>query len=129
MGYNVEMLIVGDDISLPDNKHRAALPGRFWCTKWPATSPNAHNLATVLRGRSMPPNTFSHGLAAFQLSSAAGSETTPPIIRIRPSLGWGSHGEPGASVIATQNSAEIVTLMVEAQRRPAGNRPPGGDDQ
>ncbi|MBZ4369496.1 dihydroxyacetone kinase subunit DhaK, partial [Mycobacterium tuberculosis] len=28
-------------------------------------------------------------------------------------LGMGIHGEPGASTIATQNSAEIVNLMVE----------------
>lgn len=40
LGYNVEMLIVGDDISLPDNKHPRGIAGTIWCTKLPAISPN-----------------------------------------------------------------------------------------
>lgn len=41
LGYNVEMLIVGDDISLPDNKQPRGIAGPFWCIKWRAISPSA----------------------------------------------------------------------------------------
>ncbi|MBH9665379.1 dihydroxyacetone kinase subunit DhaK, partial [Burkholderia multivorans] len=50
MGYNVEMLIVGDDISLPDNKHPRGIAGTILVHKVAGYfAERGHNLATVLR--------------------------------------------------------------------------------
>ena len=115
MGYNVEMLIVGDDISLPDNKHPRGIAGTILVHKVAGYfAERGHNLATVLReAQYAARHTFSLGLALSSCHLPQDAETTPRHHPDQAELGMGIHGEPGASVIATQNSAEIVTLMVE----------------
>lgn len=115
MGYNVEMLIVGDDISLPDNKHPRGIAGTILVHKVAGYfAERGHNLATVLReAQYAAGHTFSLGLALSSCHLPQDTETTPRHHPDQAELGMGIHGEPGASVIATQNSAEIVTLMVE----------------
>lgn len=115
MGYNVEMLIVGDDISLPDNKHPRGIAGTILVHKVAGYfAERGHNLATVLReAQYAARHTFSLGLALYSCHLPQDAETTPRHHPDQAELGMGIHGEPGASVIATQNSAEIVTLMVE----------------
>ncbi|MEB8288953.1 glycerone kinase [Klebsiella michiganensis] len=115
MGYNVEMLIVGDDISLPDNKHPRGIAGTILVHKVAGYfAERGHNLATVLReAQYAAGHTFSLGLALSSCHLPQDAETTPRHHPDQAELGMGIHGEPGASVIATQNSAEIVTLMVE----------------
>lgn len=50
LGYNVEMLIVGDDISLPDNKHPRGIAGTITVHKIAGYfAERGYNLATVLR--------------------------------------------------------------------------------
>lgn len=115
MGYNVEMLIVGDDISLPDNKHPRGIAGTILVHKVAGYfAERGHNLATVLReAQYAARHTFSLGLALASCHLPQDAEATPRHHPDQAELGMGIHGEPGASVIATQNSAEIVTLMVE----------------
>ncbi|HBK4617645.1 TPA: glycerone kinase [Klebsiella michiganensis] len=115
MGYNVEMLIVGDDISLPDNKHPRGIAGTILVHKVAGYfAERGHNLATVLReAQNAARHIFSLGLALSSCHLPQDAETTPRHHPDQAELGMGIHGEPGASVIATQNSAEIVTLMVE----------------
>ena len=115
MGYNVEMLIVGDDISLPDNKHPRGIAGTILVHKVAGYfAERGHNLATVLReAQYAARHTFSLGLALSSCHLPQDAEATPRHHPDQAELGMGIHGEPGASVIATQNSAEIVTLMVE----------------
>jgi dihydroxyacetone kinase len=115
LGYNVEMLIVGDDISLPDNKHPRGIAGTILVHKVAGYfAERGYNLATVLReAQYAANNTFSLGVA---LSSCHLPQETDEAPRHHPGhaeLGMGIHGEPGASVIDTQNSAEVVNLMVE----------------
>ena len=115
MGYNVEMLIVGDDISLPDNKHPRGIAGTILVHKVAGYfAERGHNLATVLReAQYAAGHTFSLGLALASCHLPQDAETAPRHHADQAELGMGIHGEPGASVIATQNSAEIVGLMVE----------------
>lgn len=50
LGYNVEMLIVGDDISLPDNKQPRGIAGTLFVHKVAGYfAERGYNLATVLR--------------------------------------------------------------------------------
>ncbi|MFP7355951.1 glycerone kinase [Klebsiella pasteurii] len=115
MGYNVEMLIVGDDISLPDNKHPRGIAGTILVHKVAGYfAERGHNLATVLReAQYAAGHTFSLGLALASCHLPQDAEAAPRHHSDQAELGMGIHGEPGASVIATQNSAEIVTLMTE----------------
>nr|VUD34598.1 dihydroxyacetone kinase [Raoultella sp. NCTC 9187] len=132
LGYSVEMLIVGDDISLPDNKHPRGIAGTILVHKVAGYfAERGYNLATVLReAQYAANNTRSLGLALSTCHLPQDAETAPRHHPEQAELGMGIHGEPGASVIATQNSAQIMQLMVEklSAALPETGRP-GGDAQ
>ncbi|MFH8137285.1 glycerone kinase [Klebsiella pneumoniae] len=115
LGYNVEMLIVGDDISLPDNKQPRGIAGTILVHKVAGYfAERGFNLATVLREAQYAAShtaIFGGALASCHLPQEA--DSAPRHQAGHAELGMGIHGEPGASTIATQNSAEIVNLMVE----------------
>lgn len=115
LGYNVEMLIVGDDISLPDNKHPRGIAGTIPCIKSQAILPNAATTSPpscVKRNtRPITPSTLGVALSSCHLPQEA--DAAPRHHPGHAELGMGIHGEPGASVIDTQNSAQVVNLMVD----------------
>lgn len=58
LGYNVEMLIVGDDISLPDNKQPRGIAGTLFVLRWRAILPNAATTSPPFCAkRGTPPTT------------------------------------------------------------------------
>ncbi len=75
LGYNVEMLIVGDDISLPDNKQPRGIAGTILVHKVAGYfAERGFNLATVLREAQYAANhTASIGVALASCHPAAGS--------------------------------------------------------
>ncbi|AIA45122.1 glycerone kinase [Klebsiella pneumoniae] len=115
LGYNVEMLIVGDDISLPDNKQPRGIAGTILVHKMAGYfAERGFNLATVLReAQYAANNTFSLGVALSSCHLPQEAESAPRHQPGHAELGMGIHGEPGASTIATHNSAEIMQIMVE----------------
>ena len=115
LGYNVEMLIVGDDISLPDNKHPRGIAGTILVHKIAGYfAERGYNLATVLReAQYAANNTFSLGVALSSCHLPQEADAAPRHHLGHAELGMGIHGEPGASVIDTQNSAQVVNLMVD----------------
>ncbi|ODO86864.1 glycerone kinase [Klebsiella pneumoniae] len=115
LGYNVEMLIVGDDISLPDNKQPRGIAGTILVHKVAGYfAERGFNLATVLReAQYAASHTASLGVALASCPLPQEADSAPRHQAGHAELGMGIHGEPGASTIATQNSAEIVNLMVE----------------
>ncbi|WP_347073050.1 glycerone kinase [Klebsiella pneumoniae] len=115
LGYNVEMLIVGDDISLPDNKQPRGIAGAILVHKVAGYfAERGFNLATVLReAQYAASHTASIGVALASCHLPQEADSAPRHQAGHAELGMGIHGEPGASTIATQNSAEIVNLMVE----------------
>ncbi|HBR3021212.1 glycerone kinase [Klebsiella pneumoniae] len=115
LGYNVEMLIVGDDISLPDNKQPRGIAGTILVHKVAGYfAERGFNLATVLReAQYAASHTASIGVALTSCHLPQEADSAPRHQAGHAELGMGIHGEPGASTIATQNSAEIVNLMVE----------------
>ena len=115
LGYNVEMLIVGDDISLPDNKHPRGIAGTILVHKIAGYfAERGYNLATVLReAQYAANNTFSLGVALSSCHLPQEADAAPRHHPGHAELGMGIHGEPGASVIDTQNSAQVVNLMVD----------------
>lgn len=109
------MLIVGDDISLPDNKHPRGIAGTILVHKIAGYfAERGYNLATVLReAQYAANNTFSLGVALSSCHLPQEADAAPRHHPGHAELGMGIHGEPGASVIDTQNSAQVVNLMVD----------------
>ena len=115
LGYKVEMVIVGDDISLPDNKQPRGIAGTILIHKVAGHFAEQGNcLDTVVQEtRFAMARVFSLGVA---LSSCHLPQDPDDAVRHHPGqaeLGMGIHGEPGASVIHTQNSQQIIKLMVD----------------
>ena len=115
LGYNVEMLIVGDDISLPDNKHPRGIAGTILVHKVAGYfAERGYNLATVLReAQYAANNTVSLGVAISSCHLPQETENAPRHHPNQSELGMGINGEPGAAVIDTQNSAQMVRLMAD----------------
>ena len=115
LGYRVEMLIVGDDISLPDNKHPRGIAGTVLVHKVAGYfAERGCNLDTVLREAKLAESrTASIGVALSGCHLPQETATASRHPAGHAELGMGIHGEPGASVIATQNSAEIMRIMAD----------------
>lgn len=126
MGYKVEMVIVGDDISLPDNKHPRGIAGTILIHKVAGYfAENGSNLDTVTREANLAmARVFSLGVALSSCHLPADPEDGVRHHPGKAELGMGIHGEPGANVVDTQNSREVVRLMVEkiAAALPASGR-------
>lgn len=122
LGLKVEMVIVSDDIALPENKQPRGIAGTALVHKIAGYAAEQGYPLTEVRdlARQACDNLWSLGVA-MQTCNLPGSDDEEG--RIRPGqveLGLGIHGEPGASVMETQNSREIVTTLVEALSKQAG---------
>ncbi|MBJ3814977.1 glycerone kinase [Shimwellia pseudoproteus] len=118
MGYKVDMVIVGDDISLPENKHPRGIAGTILIHKVAGYfAEMGCNLDTVAReARLAMGQVFSIGVALASCHLPGDQNTETRQHPGQAELGMGIHGEPGARVIDTQNSARIVSLMVDKIR-------------
>lgn len=122
-GRNVEMVMVGDDIALPDNKQPRGIAGTVLVHKLAGhAAEQGQPLAKVLQAAKLAcANIFSLGVAlqTCHLPDSTGDES-----RIKPDqaeLGLGIHGEPGARVIDTQDSRLIIEQLVAPLREAAGS--------
>lgn len=121
-GLKVEMVIVADDIALPDNKQPRGIAGTALVHKVAGyAAEHGWNLSEVRDiAQQACDNLYSLGLA-MQTCNLPGSDDEAT--RIKPGhaeLGLGIHGEPGASLIETQNSKQIIDTLVKPLRENAG---------
>ena len=100
---------------LPDNKQPRGIAGTILVHKVAGYfAERGFNLATVLREAQYAANhTASIGVALASCHLPQEAESAPRHQPGHAELGMGIHGEPGASTIATHNSAEIMQIMVE----------------
>ena len=122
LGYNVEMLIVGDDISLPDNKQPRGIAGTLFVHKVAGYfAERGYNLATVLReAQYAASHTASSGvLASSRVRIAISATDTPPrllsITARRPVAG---RAAVSFSTIRLTTSALFCVAIVEAPGSP-----------
>ncbi|WP_417316208.1 dihydroxyacetone kinase subunit DhaK [Enterobacter sp.] len=121
-GLKVEMVIVADDIALPDNKQPRGIAGTAL----------VHKIAgyAAVQGKSLGEvrdiakqacdNLWSLGVAMQTCNLPGSDEEEGRIKEGHVELGLGIHGEPGASVVDTQNSKAIVDKLVDALKAQAG---------
>lgn len=117
MGYDVELVMVSDDISLPDNKQHRGIAGTVLVHKiagYAAEQGKSLKDVTKIAQQAIDA-TASIGVAAAGCSLPGGGEDEEEqrIESGHVELGLGIHGEPGVSTMKTQNSKKVVDTLVE----------------
>jgi len=121
-GLKVEMVIVADDIALPDNKQPRGIAGTALVHKIAGyAAEQGKSLADVRNiAQQACENIWSLGVA-MQTCNLPGSDDEEGRIKDgHVELGLGIHGEPGASVVDTHNSKEIIDTLVKPLKETAG---------
>lgn len=121
-GLKVEMVIVADDVALPDNKQPRGIAGTALVHKVAGhAAEQGKSLSEVHEiAQQASRGVFSLGLA-METCNLPGGETED---RIKPGLvelGLGIHGEPGASTVNSHNSKQLIGTLVDTLRASAGD--------
>ena len=121
-GLKVEMVIVADDVALPDNKQPRGIAGTALVHKVAGhAAEQGKSLSEVLEiARQASRGVFSLGLA-METCNLPGGETEDRIKPGQVELGLGIHGEPGASTVNSHNSKQLIGTLVETLRASAGD--------
>ncbi|MCT6881729.1 MAG: dihydroxyacetone kinase subunit DhaK, partial [Snodgrassella alvi] len=120
-GLKVEMVIVADDISLPENRQPRGVAGTVLVHKIAGYAAEEGKSLAQVRALAQQAcdNLWSLGLAMQTCHLPDYMEET----RIKDGqveLGLGIHGEPGASVVNTQNSKILIDNLVKSLQHSAG---------
>ncbi|WES69043.1 dihydroxyacetone kinase subunit DhaK [Superficieibacter sp. HKU1] len=121
-GLKVEMVIVADDIALPDNKQPRGIAGTALVHKIAGYAAEQGKSLNEVRdiAQETCDNLYSLGVA-MQTCNLPGSEDEEGRIAAgQAELGLGIHGEPGASTLDTHNSKAIIDALVAPLREQAG---------
>ncbi|HDR2158799.1 TPA: dihydroxyacetone kinase subunit DhaK [Enterobacter cancerogenus] len=121
-GLKVEMVIVADDIALPDNKQPRGIAGTALVHKIAGYAAEQGKSLGEVRdiAKQACDNLWSLGVAMQTCNLPGSDEAEGRIKEGHVELGLGIHGEPGASVVDTQNSKAIVDKLVDALKAQAG---------
>lgn len=121
-GLKVEMVIVADDIALPDNKQPRGIAGTALVHKIAGYAAEQCKSLGEVRdiAKQACDNLWSLGVAMQTCNLPGSDEAEGRIKEGHVELGLGIHGEPGASVVDTQNSKAIVDKLVDALKAQAG---------
>lgn len=122
-GLKVEMVIVADDIALPDNKQPRGIAGTALVHKIAGYAAEHGKSLTEVRNIAQQAcdNLWSLGVAMQTCNLPGSDDEEGRIKQGHVELGLGIHGEPGASVVDTQNSNAIIDTLVEPLKAQAGN--------
>lgn len=114
MGLKVEMVVVADDISLSSNKQPRGVAGTVLIHKIAGYAAEAGKSLSEVRDLAQQAcdNLWSLGVS-MQSCHLPGHEDKKEIQSNCCELGLGIHGEPGASIIETQNSKVIINTLVK----------------
>ncbi|SFT94914.1 dihydroxyacetone kinase [Kosakonia arachidis] len=121
-GLKVEMVIVADDIALPDNKQPRGIAGTALVHKIAGHAAEQGKSLSEVRdiAQKACDNVYSLGLA-METCNLPGSEEEGRIQRGKVELGLGIHGEPGASIVETQNSKSLIDTLVKPLKAAVGD--------
>ncbi|KUM23442.1 dihydroxyacetone kinase [Mesorhizobium loti] len=124
-GFAVEMVIVADDIALPDIAQPRGIAGTLFVHKIAGhLSETGHDLASVAAAaRAAAKDIVSLGIS-LSSCSIPGQAHEDRFGADDGELGLGIHGEPGVERIALQGAGRLVAIMAErlAARLDAGSR-------
>jgi dihydroxyacetone kinase, ATP-dependent len=121
-GLKVEMVIVADDIALPDNKQPRGIAGTALVHKIAGYAAERGKSLNEVRdiARQACDNLWSLGVAMQTCNLPGSDDEEGRIKKGHVELGLGIHGEPGASVVDTQNSRRIIETLAKPLMAQAG---------
>ncbi|WP_431624887.1 dihydroxyacetone kinase subunit DhaK [Enterobacter chuandaensis] len=121
-GLKVEMVIVADDIALPDNKQPRGIAGTALVHKIAGYAAEHGKSLSEVRdiAQQACDNLWSLGVAMQTCNLPGSDDEEGRIKQGHVELGLGIHGEPGASVVDTQNSKAIIDTLVMPLKAQAG---------
>ncbi len=112
MGLKVEMVIVNDDISIPDNINPRGIAGTLFVHKVAGyAAEQGANLAEVKSAAQGAIDAAASIGVALSCCSLPGEETSQRIAEGKVELGLGIHGEPGFTTIDFISCRELVAIM------------------
>lgn len=123
-GLKVEMVIVADDIALPDNKQPRGIAGTALVHKIAGYAAEQGKSLGEVRAiaQQASDSVWSLGLAMESCNlPGSGEEEENRIQRGKVELGLGIHGEPGASTVDSHNSKTLIDTLVEPLKAQAGD--------
>lgn len=124
-GFDVELVIVADDIALPEIVQPRGVAGTLFVHKIAGYhSEQGADLQSVAAAASMAARDIASLGVSFSSCSIPGQAYEERLGEAEGELGLGIHGEPGVEKIALQQTATIVATMSE---RLSATLPPGGD--
>ncbi|WBM71189.1 glycerone kinase [Buttiauxella sp. WJP83] len=121
-GLKVEMVVVGDDISLPDNKQPRGIAGTVLVHKIAGFAAEQGKSLSDVRdiAQSVCDSIASMGVAMQTCNLPDQDEEEGRIKGGHIELGLGIHGEPGASTLDSQNSQKTIATLVKHLRKKTG---------
>ncbi|WP_044181560.1 dihydroxyacetone kinase subunit DhaK [Phytobacter massiliensis] len=122
-GLKVEMVIVADDIALPDNKQPRGIAGTALVHKIAGyAAEQGKSLSEVHEiARQACDSVWSLGLAMETCNLPGSEDDEGRIQHGQVELGLGIHGEPGASTVDSHNSQRLIETLVAPLKAQAGN--------
>lgn len=122
-GLKVEMVIVADDIALPDNKQPRGIAGTALVHKIAGFAAEKGKSLSEVRdiAQQACENLWSLGVAMQTCNLPGSDDEEGRIKQGHVELGLGIHGEPGASVLNTQNSKAIIDKLIAPLKEKAGD--------
>lgn len=122
-GLKVEMVIVADDIALPDNKQPRGIAGTALVHKIAGyAAEQGKSLSEVHEiARQACDSVWSLGLAMETCNLPGSEDDEGRIQRGQVELGLGIHGEPGASTVDSHNSQQLIETLVAPLKAQAGS--------
>lgn len=122
-GLKVEMVIVADDIALPDNKQPRGIAGTALVHKIAGYAAEQGKSLSEVRDLAQQAcdNVYSLGLAMESCNLPGSDSEEGRIQQGHVELGLGIHGEPGASTLETHNSKSLIDTLVEPLRAAVRN--------
>ncbi|HAU8266720.1 TPA: DAK2 domain-containing protein [Kluyvera intermedia] len=121
-GLKVEMVIVADDIALPDNKQPRGIAGTALVHKIAGYAAEQGKSLSEVRdiARQASESVWSLGLAMETCNLPGSSDEDDRIQHGQVELGLGIHGEPGASTVDSHNSQKLIETLVAPLKAQAG---------
>ncbi|KFB98710.1 ATP-dependent dihydroxyacetone kinase [Trabulsiella guamensis ATCC 49490] len=122
-GLKVEMVIVADDIALPDNKQPRGIAGTALVHKIAGYAAEQGKSLCEVRdiAQKACDSVFSLGVAMETCNLPGSDDDESRIKHGQVELGLGIHGEPGASVVDSHNSKTIIDTLVAPLKEKVGD--------
>ncbi|MGC0903149.1 dihydroxyacetone kinase subunit DhaK [Pantoea agglomerans] len=113
-GFSVNMVIVGDDVALPDNPQPRGVAGTLLVHKVAGfVAERGGDLAAVTEAAEAASRAIATMGVALSSCHLPDEQTGQRVPDGSVEMGLGIHGEPGVDVMQTQNSQQIVQHLLE----------------